>query len=244
MWPRTGWGLRLVGAGMIALTGAAAQAQLAFRLQDCLADRDEDDKLHICSIMSGTEDEKVQGGLIASGILRARGEYETAVDLLNTLGYDVRLQVELGHVWFEAGDMLMSDFHFEMALIEGHEPDEATRTRMVTAAFFYGEDLLYEADDPEGALWAYDRALALDPDHVPTLLDRAEAARRLDRHAEALVSLDRAIALGADWSGYLLRARSRQALGDVAGAIADYRQVLAENPGHSGARAALEALAP
>jgi len=56
---------------------------------------------------------------------------------------------------------------------------------------------------------------------------------------EALADLDRAIALGADWTGYLLRARTRQELGDAAGAIADFRRVLEENPQHTEAREAL-----
>ena len=42
---------------------------------------------------------------------------------------------------------------------------------------------------------------------------------------------------------HLLRARSRRALGDVPGTIADFRQVLEENPEHFGARQALADLA-
>ncbi|WP_285050406.1 hypothetical protein [Paracoccus sp. SSJ] len=49
-----------------------AHAQLPFTLKDCLADRDEDAKLHICSIMSGTEEEKALGAVEASRVLRAR----------------------------------------------------------------------------------------------------------------------------------------------------------------------------
>lgn len=41
-----------------AIVAAPAHAQLPFALRDCLADRDADARLHICSIMSGTEEEK------------------------------------------------------------------------------------------------------------------------------------------------------------------------------------------
>lgn len=77
---------------------------------------------------------------------------------------------------------------------------------------------------------------------MSALLGRAEALQKLDRHAEALADLDRAIDLEADWPGFLLRARSRRMLGDVTGAIADFRRVLQDNPGLIGARAALDDL--
>lgn len=232
----------LIGAGLLLLSITPAQAQLAYRLQDCLAAQTDDVQLHICSIMSGTDAEKVEGGLIASEILRGRGDFETAVDLLNNLGSDIRLQAELGHVRFEAGEMVLADYHFEMALLEGYQADVETTARIVSAAFLYGGELLYSADNAEDALRTYDCGLALDPDHLPTLLDRSAAAQRLDQHAEAMRSLDHAISLGADWTGYLMRARSRQALGDIGGAITDYRQVITDNPGHTGAMVALEEL--
>ena len=216
-----------------------AHAQLPFTLKDCLADRDEDARLHICSIMSGTEEEKALGAVEASRVLRARGEYDAALALVTGLWPGVSRDAELGHIWFEQGDHRMADFHFEMALEYGLDPDRQTRERMVIAAHMHGEELQYSSENFPGAISAYSRALALNPDHAPALLGLAEALQRLDRHEEALADLDRAIALGADWTGYLLRARSRRALGDMPGAIADFRQVLEENPEHLGARQAL-----
>ena len=216
-----------------------AHAQLPFTLKDCLADRDEDARLHICSIMSGTEEEKALGAVEASRVLRARGEYDAALALVTGLWPGVSRDAELGHIWFEQGDHRMADFHFEMALEYGLDPDAPTRERMVIAAHMHGEELQYSSENFPGAISAYSRALALDSGHAPALLGRGEALQRLDRHEEALVDLDRAVRLGADWTGYLLRARSRRALGNISGAIADFRQVLEENPEHIGARQAL-----
>lgn len=234
---------RLSGIMLAFIVAAPAHAQLPLTLRDCLADRDEDARLHICSIMSGTDEEKALGAVEASRILRARGEHDAAVDLLESKGGNALLDTELGHVWFDQGDHMMADLHFEMALERGYEPDAPTRERMVIAAHMYGEELQYSSENFPGAVNAYTRALALDPDHAPALLGRAEALQKLDRHDEAFVDLDRAIRLGADWTGYLLRARSRQTLGDMPGAIADFRQVLEENPEHIGARQALAELA-
>ena len=220
-----------------------AHAQLPFTLKDCLADRDADARLHICSIMSGTEEEKALGAVEASRILRTRGEYDAALALLTGLWPGASRDAELGHIWFDQGDHRMADFHFEMALEYGLDPDRQTRERMVIAAHMYGEEPQTSSEDFPGAVNAYTRALALDPDHAPALLGRAEALQELDRHDDALVDLDRAISLGVDWSGYLLRARSRRALGDVPGTIADFRQVLEENPEHFGDRQALADLA-
>ena len=231
---------RLSGIMLAVIVALPAHAQLPFTLRECLADRDEDARIHICSIMSGTDEEKALGAVEASRILRARGEYDAAVDLLeSSRGSRALLYPELGHVWFDQGDHMMADLHFEMALERGYEPDALTRERMVIAAHMYGEELQYSSESFAGAIGAYSRALELDPDYMTSLLGRAEASGVLGRHEEALADLDRAIALGADRTGYLLRARTRQELGDAAGAIADFRRVLEENPQHTEAREAL-----
>jgi tetratricopeptide (TPR) repeat protein len=225
------------------IPAAPAQAQLPFTLQDCLAARTEAARLHVCSIISGTEEQRARGAVEAARILRARSDYAAAADLLERRGSHHLLEAELGHVWFDQGDHAMADLHFETALDQGHAPDEPTRRRMVIAAHLHGEDLQYSRSDPAGAVGAYARALALDPGYAPALLGRGEALQKLGRHRDALLDLDRAIASGADWTGHLLRARARQALGDVAGAVADFRRVIEENPGHAGARRALAELA-
>src|SRR5690606_9162436 len=123
------------------------------------------------------------------------------------------------------------------ALVPARADEEPSNLRrLVLAAHWQGEELQYSRDDPAAAIVAYNRALELDPDHMISLLGRAEALRKLQRHEAALPDLDRALALGADWTGHLMRARSREVMGDIVGAIADYRSVLAEYPGHGAAR--------
>lgn len=200
--------------------GAPAHAQLPFTLRERLADREEDARIHICSIMSGPEEKKVLGAVEASRILRARGEYDAAVDLLESKGRNALPDTELGHVWFDKGDHMMADSHFAMALERVYAPDAPTRERIVIAAQMYGEELQYSSESFAGAIGACSRVLELDPDYMTSLLGRA-------------------IALGADWTGNLLRARTCQEPGDAAGAIAGFRRVLEENPRPTEARKAL-----
>src|SRR5690606_42012735 len=70
---------RLSGTMLAAIVALPAHAQLPFTLRDCLADRDADARLHICSIMSGTDEEEALGAVEASRTLRARGEFDAAV---------------------------------------------------------------------------------------------------------------------------------------------------------------------
>lgn len=177
--------------------------------------------------------------IAAARLLRERRDYPAALALLTALRPGASRDAELGHVWFEQGDHLRADRHFGRALEDGLDPDRQTRERMVIAAYLQGEARQYSDDNPRAAVAAYRRALALDPVHVPALLGRAEALQKLDQHETALVDLDRAIHHGADWTGFLLRARSRRVLGDEAGAVADFHEVLRANPGHVGAWQAL-----
>lgn len=140
------------GIVLAVLVAAPAHAQLPFTLRECLADRDEDARIHICSILSGTDEERALGAVEASRILRERGEYDAAVDLLDSRGSSAVLDAELGHVWFDQGDHMMADVHFETALERGYEPDAPTRERMAIAAHMYGEQLQYSSDRPAAAL--------------------------------------------------------------------------------------------
>lgn len=229
----------------IAIPAVPAGAFVPVALRECLEARDEAAALHYCSrVATGTaaEETKAAAAIEASRILRARGEYEAALALLEPRSSGARIAAEIGHVWFDRGDHMIADFHYEIALDAGLVPDAETRRRMASAAHQYGEELQYSSESPAAAVDAYTRALVLDPDGLPSLLGRAEALQKLDRHDDALADLDRAVALGADWTGRLLRARSRQALGDADGAIGDLRDVLGQNPQHAGAREALAAL--
>lgn len=245
------WSLRLevrVAAWMLLVVcqsagpTAPARAELRYTLQDCLAAQTNADKLRVCPIIRGTEEEEAQGAVEASRILRELDRYDAAVDLISRRGSHHLLDAELGHIWFDQGDQVTADLHFQAALARGLVPNRQTRERMVVAAYWQGEHLQYSNDDPAAALGAYARALTLDPGYAPALRGRGEALQKLGRHRDALVDLDRAITLGSDWPVYLFRARSRRASGDLAGAIADLQRVLEENPGHAGARRALDEL--
>ena len=246
------WSLRLevrVAAWMLLVVcqsagpTAPARAELRYTLQDCLAAQTNADKLRVCPIIRGTEEEEAQGAVEASRILRELDRYDAAVDLISRRGSHHLLDAELGHIWFDQGDQVTADLHFQAALARGLVPNRQTRERMVVAAYWQGEHLHYSNDDPAAALGGYTRALTFDPGYAPALLGRGEALQKLNRHGDALVDLERAIGLGADWTGYLLRARSRRARGNVAGAVADFRRVLEENPGHAGALRALAEMA-
>lgn len=233
---------RLFGAIMLGFITAPAHAQLPVSLRECLEAKDEAAALHYCSRVAtgpGLEENKTIAAIKASHILRTRGDFDKALALLEPRRFGADIDEEIGHVWFDQGDHTMADLHYERALDAGLDPNKETRRRMAVAAHSYGEKLQYSEQAPARAINEYTRSLALDPDYLPALLGRAEALQKLNRHDGALTDLDRAIALGADWSAYLLRARSRQTLGDKAGAIADFRRVLEENPKHIGARKAL-----
>jgi len=195
-----------------------AGAQTPFALSSCQEAESDEARLYYCrnyaNGMSGGEMERTRAAIEASRILRESREYDAALAMLTGRWPSAPRDAELGHIWFEQGDHQIADLHFDMALEYGLELDQQTRERMVIAAHMYGEELQYSSDRPAAAIDAYTRALALDPDHVSALLGRAEAQQKLDRHAEALVDLDRAINLEADWTGFLLRARSRRMLGD------------------------------
>jgi len=93
---------------------------------------------------------------------------------------------------------------YKEALRSGHVA--ALRGRLEDAAAAYREAISITADravprtalggvqlrlgDPEGALEAFDDALAIEPDHDPALLGRAQALVVLRRTAEAAVAYD------------------------------------------------------
>lgn len=69
-----------------AVPTAPAQAELRYTLQDCLAAQTNADKLRVCPIMRGTEEEQAQGAVQTSRILRELGHYEAAADLISRRG--------------------------------------------------------------------------------------------------------------------------------------------------------------
>lgn len=50
-------------------------------------------------------------------------------------------------------------------------------------------------DDPKGALDCFDRALLLDPDHVPSLYNRGAVLKGLGRYSDSLAMIDKILKL-------------------------------------------------
>src|SRR5690606_28936459 len=162
----------------------------------------EDAALHACQMFasgtSGSPEDKATAAARASKIMRARGEFERALDFLTPLQRTAWISAEIGNVFFDLGDHVLADLYYEEAILAGLEPEGDLRARMATSAHWYAESLLYDSESPDRAIESYGRALAFDPEHVPSLQGRAEANHALGRHQEALADLDRAIAIEID----------------------------------------------
>ena len=86
-----------------------------------------------------------------------------------------------------------------------------------------------ELGDTAGARDRYDRALSIDPQHVPTLGNRATLAFDEERYEDCLNDLERALALAPSAPLLLNRGLVRQALGRHTDAIADFTDVLVQD---------------
>ena len=85
--------------------------------------------------------------------------------------------------------------------------------------------------DYEGAIREYDRALAIDPDFVDALANRAKANDILQRYDRALADLDRAVALQPKKAALLVQRSGVHAeMHDLVDALADLDRALALSP--------------
>lgn len=92
-------------------------------------------------------------------------------------------------------------------------------------------EALYESGDLQGALEVYERALDLDPDLHEAIYGVAVIQYSWQRHADALASLDRAVALAPETIDYrVLRGDTLMMLGDYDEAISVYRRVIRDDP--------------
>lgn len=94
-----------------------------------------------------------------------------------------------------AGEASQRDLQEALALLE-----EATRARPHLPDVYsnFGRALSLSGRDPE-ALLAFERALALDGAHVPTLYNKAATLHRLGRDEDALACLDALLAVSPDF---------------------------------------------
>jgi Tfp pilus assembly protein PilF len=129
------------------------------------------------------------------------------------------------------------------ALRSGAPPQVVAATRLAEE----GHARL-EAGDPEGALDALERAVALDPNNAFAYQYLAEAYLGLERYDQALTFADRAAALGTSvppvWRSrtFALQGQILETAGNFDRARGAYRKALATDPANDTARAGLERL--
>ena len=112
----------------------------------------------------------------------------------------------------------------------GASTDEAAREQALSEAFGTGLARA-QAGDHEAAIRAYDRAIALDPQHPQLYLSRALSWTRLDRFQRAIEDYDRAIELDPrSRLAWASRAAARVKLEQFAQAVADYDRALTIDP--------------
>lgn len=120
------------------------------------------------------------------------------------------------------------------ALAEALGPDGKVRPSAVWAQ---AANVWLLGGEAERALGAIDRALALEPDRAPLLVDRARALGELGRHADALADLDQAVGLDpADDDALAFRASALRQLGRLDEALAAADRALAANSANPSAR--------
>jgi tetratricopeptide (TPR) repeat protein len=95
--------------------------------------------------------------------------------------------------------------------------------------------VLLRANDPEAALEAADRSLALNPEYSHGHNNRALALDRMGRLGEAIAAFDRAIEIETRERGefarsYINRGHTRERLGDYTGAIDDFKEAIRLEP--------------
>lgn len=96
-----------------------------------------------------------------------------------------------------------ADLDFYRALLAAAPGTPALRAQLAAA--------LLAGDDPDAALEQADAALAADPALLPALLTRADACKRLHRHAAAAADLERADGLAPGRAAILLALGTAQA---------------------------------
>jgi tetratricopeptide (TPR) repeat protein len=108
---------------------------------------------------------------------------------------------------------------------------ELNGDELVAHAFFSIGYLLYQGNQSEKALSAYDKAIALKPDFLEAYHNRGTVLLRLGKHDKALIDFDKAIEVGLNSvETYYYRAIAKNELDQHDFAIQDYDKVIALKP--------------
>lgn len=174
----------------------------------------------------------------AMALLEAK-QYVSAAEQLETLAASLPadhypspgdLLAQAANVWLLGGRPNLALQAIDLAL--QYDPDKA--------AFLVDRGRIRaDLGDHAAALVDLDRALALDGHDDDAAAFRANALRHLGRLEEAVAAAERAVDLNpGNPSARLERGILRQQLGDGAGAVSDWRQIVEEHGGTPAADAA------
>lgn len=168
-------------------------------------------------------------------------QYRSCLALVNRKPDDA---FEAASAWRDRGGGFPAKHCAALALVAlRHYGDAAGRLeRLAEEMQPKGDPLLPEVLGQAGNAWllagqherahgVFTSALAMRPNHVDLLIDRARASAALGRFAAAIPDLDRALGLDAGRAeAYAYRASARRQSGDMAGALADAEAALKIDP--------------
>ena len=102
------------------------------------------------------------------------------------------------------------------------EPKKPTNI-LAAEAFFSIGNLLSEGNKKEGAIFAYDQAIYLNPEHAHSYYNRGRAKGSLGQYEPEIVDLDETLRLIPDFAeAYLLRGIAKVAMNHHESAVADF----------------------
>lgn len=108
-------------------------------------------------------------------------------------------------------------------------------TQSQAEAYLARAFMALENDEPEQAMDAIEKALALDPTLSPAYHARAMVYRSQQEYAAALADLEKLIALDPDYvDAYIALGLTYQALGDLDETVANYQKALELEPDNAG----------
>lgn len=158
---------------------------------------------------------------------RAAADYGAAIKLFDeatsTASLDASqfLQRGIAHHALDDVDRALSDYDEAIRLDTGNALAHVDRGILIAT----------RKADMRRAIGDFDRALALTPDNVDTLILRGNAYTSVGEHGRALADLDRAAALAPDNPrAFMVRGLVNARLGDMQRAFSDYNMALSLDP--------------
>ena len=108
-------------------------------------------------------------------------------------------------------------------------PEKSTKSLAAEVLFSIG-NLLSEGNKKEEAIFAYDQAIYLNPEHVHAYYNRGRAKGALGQYEPEIVDLNETVRLIPDFAeAYLLRGIAKTALNRYESAVADFDKTLRLN---------------